>query len=194
VTYMYHQIPVGISNRHIHLSKVHLNILFGVDFELTNMKSLSQPGQFAARETVTIVGPNKEIPRVRILGPVRGETQIEVSQTDSFALGVCPPVRDSGDIEGTPGLKIIGPKGEVELEKGVIIASRHVHFHPTDAEKFGVSNGQKIKLKTISDRAFIFENVLARVHQNYALDCHLDTDEGNAAGLSTGDTVEIMRE
>lgn len=185
-------IPVGISNRHIHLSKVDLEALFGQGYELSEMKPLSQPGQYAAEETVTIVGAKGEIERVRILGPVRKETQIEISRTDSFVLGVKPPVRDSGDIEGTPGLKVIGPNGEVELERGVIIASRHVHFHPSDAERFGVQNGQKIMLRTSGERALILENVVVRVHDTYALDCHLDTDEGNAAGLNTGDTVEIM--
>lgn len=191
---MDHSIPVGISNRHIHLSKKDLELLFGRGYELTEMKPLSQPGQYAAKETVMIRGPKGEIPRVRVLGPVRGETQVEISRTDSFAIGVKPPIRDSGDIEGTPGITVIGPQGKVELEKGVIIASRHVHFHPTDAEKLGVEDGQKIKLITTGERAVVFENVRARVHHSYALDCHLDTDEGNAAALSTGDHVEMIQE
>lgn len=191
---MAHSIPVGISNRHIHLSKEHLDLLFGQGYELTIMKTLSQPGQYAAKETVKIKGPKGEIPRVRILGPVRGETQVEVSRTDSYSIGVKPPIRDSGDIAGTPGIRIIGPQGEVDLERGVIIASRHVHFHPSDAERFSVEDGQKIKLITTGERAVVFENVLVRVHISYALDCHLDTDEGNAAGLSTGDNVEILQE
>jgi putative phosphotransacetylase len=186
-------IPVGISNRHIHLSKEHLEVLFGQGYELTEMKPLSQPGQYAAKETVTIKGPKGEFPRVRVLGPVRGETQVEISRTDSFAIGVKPPIRDSGDIEGTPGIIIIGPQGKVELEKGVIIACHHVHFHPTDAERFGVEDGEKIKLITSGERAVVFENVLVRVHPSYALDCHLDTDEGNAAGLNTGDSVEMIQ-
>lgn len=191
---MERKIPVGISNRHIHLSRAHLNQLFGEGFELTVLKPLSQPGQYAAQETVSIVGPKSEISKVRILGPVRKETQIEISKTDSFTLGIKPPIRDSGDIENTPGLKLIGPKGEVELEKGVIIASRHVHFSPEDAELFGVKNGDKIKLKTFGERAVIFDHVLVRVHKEYALDCHLDVDEGNAAGLSTGDFVVMLSE
>jgi putative phosphotransacetylase len=187
-------IPVGISNRHIHLSKEHLEVLFGQGYELTEMKPLSQPGQYAAKEKVAIKGPKGEIPKVRILGPVRRETQVEISRTDSFLVGIKPPIRDSGDIEGTPGIKVIGPQGEVELDKGVIIASRHVHFHSTDAERFGVENGQKIKLITTGERAVVFENVVVRVHPSYALDCHLDTDEGNAAGLNTGDSVEMIQE
>lgn len=188
------KIPVGISNRHIHLSQEHVSQLFGADYKLAELKALSQPGQYAAKETVTIVGPKGEIPQVRILGPVRPATQIEISRTDSFKLGVNPPVRDSGDIEGTPGLKVIGPQGEVELECGVIIAARHIHFHPTDAEDFGVVDGEKVMLRTAGERAVVFENVLCRVHPNYALDCHLDTDEGNAAGLRTGDAVELIKE
>lgn len=185
-------IPVGISNRHIHLSKEHLAILFGEEYELTERKPLSQPGQYAAEETVTIVGPKTEISKVRILGPIRKATQIEVSRTDSFKLGITPPVRDSGDIEGSPGLKVVGPKGEVELDKGVIIASRHIHFHTSDAERFGVKDGDKVKVKTTGERAMIFENVLCRVADNYALDFHIDTDEGNAAGLKTGEKVELI--
>ncbi|MDQ0339764.1 putative phosphotransacetylase [Caldalkalibacillus uzonensis] len=191
---MENKIPVGISNRHVHLSPEHLEQLFGQGYELTELKPLSQPGQFAAKETVTLVGPKGEIPKVRILGPARGHSQVEISKTDSFKLGIHPPVRDSGDIEGTPGIKIIGPKGEVELDKGVIIASRHIHFHTSDAEKFGVKDGDRVRIRTSGERAVIFENVLCRVSDNYALDCHLDTDEGNAAGLKTGDFVELIRD
>jgi putative phosphotransacetylase len=194
MTTMGNSIPVGISNRHIHLSKEHLEALFGQGHELTEMKPLSQPGQYAAEETVTIKGTKGEIPKVRILGPLRGESQVEISRTDSFTLGIKPPIRDSGHIDGTPGIRLIGPLGSVDLEKGVIIASRHIHFHPSDAERFGVENGQKINLITMGERAVVFENVLVRVHTSYALDCHLDTDEGNAAGLSTGDSVEMIQE
>jgi putative phosphotransacetylase len=185
-------IPVGISNRHIHLSTEHVQQLFGEGYELQELKPLSQPGQYAAQETVTIAGPKGQIPKVRILGPVRGATQIEISRTDSFVLGVRPPVRDSGDIEGTPGLKVIGPKGEVQLDKGVIIASRHVHFHTSDARRFGIKDGDRIMLRTTGERALIFDHVLCRVSEKYALDCHLDTDEGNAAELNTGDYVYMI--
>lgn len=185
-------IPVGISNRHVHLSQEHLEALFGKGYELQQLKPLSQPGQYAAQETVTIVGTKGEIKNVRILGPVRKQSQVEISKTDSFTLGVHPPVRDSGDIAGTPGLIIIGPEGEVKLEKGVIIASRHVHFHTSDAKTFGVQDGDYIRLKANGERAVIFERVLCRVGENYALDCHLDIDEGNAAGLKTGDMLEVV--
>jgi putative phosphotransacetylase len=187
-------IPVGVSNRHIHLSREHLNLLFGEGYELTEMKPLSQPGQFAANETVMIKGPKGELPKVRILGPVRGKTQIEISKTDCFILGIDAPVRMSGDIEGTPGLLVIGPKGQVQLEQGVIIAKRHVHFSPADAVRFGVVDKQKIRLKTRGERSLIFDEVIARVHPEYALDCHLDTDEANAAGLKNGDYVELLKE
>jgi putative phosphotransacetylase len=188
------KIPVGISNRHIHLSRQHLDLLFGEGYVLKELKALSQPGQFAAEETVTIVGAKGEIKKVRILGPVRKETQVEISITDSFILGVRPPVRDSGNIEGTPGLKVIGPHGEVQLEEGVIIACRHIHFDPSNAVKYGVEDGQKVKVRTSGERALQFDEVLVRVDSEFALDCHLDVDEGNAAGLHTGDFVEIIKE
>ncbi|MFT9486155.1 MAG: phosphate propanoyltransferase [Tepidibacillus sp.] len=187
------KVPVGISNRHIHLSRKDLDILFGEGYELTVLKDLSQPGQFASEEVVTIEGPKGKINNIRILGPVRKETQIEISRTDSFVLGVKPPVRDSGYLEGTPGVKVIGPKGEVELEKGVIIAARHIHFHTTDAEKFGVRDQDRLRVVIEGERGVIFENVLARVSPNYALDFHIDTDEGNAAGLKNGDMVEVLK-
>jgi putative phosphotransacetylase len=188
------KIPVGVSNRHIHLSPQHLTQLFGKDYELTVLRPLSQPGQFAAKETVTIKGPKGEISNVRILGPVRGETQVEISRTDSYILGVEAPVRMSGDIAGTPGLTVIGPNGEIHLDKGTIIAKRHVHFSPEEAELFGVKDGEKIRLRTAGERSLIFDEVIARVHRNFALDFHVDTDEANAAGLRTGDYVEVVED
>lgn len=185
-------IPVGVSNRHIHLSAEHLERLFGKGFQLTILKPLSQPGQFAANETVTIKGPKGEIRNVRILGPVRGNTQVEVSKTDTFILGVQAPVRMSGDIEGTPGITVIGPQGEVTIDKGVIIAKRHIHFSPKDAEEFGVVDHQKVKVKSIGERSLIFDEVIVRVHPSFALDFHIDTDEANAAGLVSGDRVELI--
>jgi len=188
------KIPVGVSNRHIHLSPQHLTQLFGKDYQLTVLRPLSQPGQFAAKETVTIKGPKGEISNVRILGPVRGETQVEISRTDSYILGVEAPVRMSGDIAGTPGLTVIGPNGEIHLDKGTIIAKRHVHFSPEEAELFGVKDGEKICLRTAGERSLIFDEVIARVHRNFALDFHVDTDEANAAGLRTGDYVEVVED
>ena len=185
-------IPVGVSNRHIHLSREHLAQLFGKDFELTVLKELSQPGQFAANETVIVEGPKGKIENVRILGPARSMTQLEISKTDSFRLGVNPPVRLSGDIEGTPGITIHGPEGTVIVEKGVIIAKRHIHMTPRDAERFAVKDRQVVKVKTLGERALIFEEVVVRVSENFALDMHIDTDEANAAGIKTGDKVEIV--
>lgn len=185
-------IPVGVSNRHVHISKEDLYTLFGEGYELTNIKNLSQPGEFAAAETVTIVGPKGQINKVRILGPVREVTQVEVSKTDSFTLGVDAPVRMSGDLEGTPGVVLVGPKGEVKCEKGTVIAKRHIHMTPSDAKQFGVKDKDIVHVKTLGDRGLIFDNVVVRVSNSYALDFHLDTDEANAAGLKSGDMVELL--
>ena len=187
------KVPVGISNRHIHLSQRDMDILFGEGYQLTILKDLSQPGQYAATELVTLVGPKGKIEKVRILGPVRKETQVEISRTDSFILGVNPPVRDSGYLQGTPGVKVIGPKGEVELEKGVILAARHIHFHTSDGEKFGVKDQDRLRVIVEGERGIIFENVLARVAKYYALEFHADTDEANAAGLKNGDLLEVEK-
>ena len=187
------QIPVGVSSRHIHLKREDLDVLFGEGYELSNMKDLSQPGEFAANETVKVVGPKGEFANVRILGPLRKFTQLEVSMTDSYTLGVKAPLRASGNIEGTPGIKIIGPKGELKIEEGVIVAWRHIHMTPEDAYAFGVENGQYVSIKTLGERSLIFNQVLVRVKETYALDMHIDTDEANAAGLRTGDKAEIIK-
>jgi len=187
------QVTVGLSNKHVHLSKEHIDILFGEGHELTPIKDLSQPGQFACDEKVDLVGPKRTIKGVRILGPARKETQVEISLSDGFTLGLTEvPVRDSGKIEGTPGVKLVGPKGEVELEKGVIVASRHIHMHTTDAEKYGLKDKDIVSVKVGGPRGLIFENVLIRVNPEYALDMHLDVEEGNAAGLANGDIVEVI--
>ncbi len=185
-------IPAALSNRHLHLAQEHIDQLFGKKYNLCTLKDLSQPGQFACEEKVDIIGPKGEIKGIRVLGPARSQTQIEVSVSDSFILGVKPPVRDSGDIEGSPGLTLRGPKGEVKLDKGVIIAARHIHMHTSDAEKFNVQDKQKVKVRTSGERAVVFENVLVRVSPKYALEMHLDTDEGNAANLRNGTLVELI--
>ncbi|NLK08445.1 MAG: phosphate propanoyltransferase [Firmicutes bacterium] len=185
--------PVGISNRHIHLSKQDMDKLFGSSHELTNIKDLSQPGQFAADETVTLVGPKGVISRVRVLGPTRAKTQVEISRTDAFGLGVRPPVRDSGDHAGSTGqVTIVGPAGAVTLQDGVILAKRHVHMTPADAERMGLKDKSIVKIRCAGPRALIFDEVLVRVHEDFALDVHLDTDEANAAMLNNGDEVEIL--
>lgn len=184
--------PVGVSNRHIHLGQEDLDTLFGAGYKLQVMKDLSQPGQFAANETVTVVGNKGLIQNVRILGPVRKSTQIEISLTDSFTLGVAPVVRDSGDTKGTPGCIILGPKGRVILKEGVIVASRHVHLHDKDALKFGLKDGDRISVKSNGPRSAIFQNVLCRVAATFALDFHIDTDEANGAGIKNCDLVEFL--
>lgn len=186
------QVPIGVSARHIHLSVEHIEQLFGKGYELKVLKELSQPGQFAAAETVAIIGPKGKFDKVRILGPARGNTQLEVSRTDAFTLGLNPPVRESGHIEGTPGCKIIGPAGEIEIQKGVIVAARHIHFHIDDAQRWGIADKQLLTVKVEGERPLIFEQVIARVSDQYALDMHIDTDEANAAGVKTGDQAVIL--
>ncbi|QVK19486.1 phosphate propanoyltransferase [Mycoplasmatota bacterium] len=187
------ELPIAMSNRHIHLSSSDLNNLFGEGYELTKFKDLSQPGQFASNEKVEIVGPKGSFKGVRVLGPVRKNTQIEISKTDSFALGIYPPVRDSGDIVGTPGAKIIGPKGEVEITEGVIVASRHIHMHTDDAKEFGVKDKDRVQIKVDGERSLLFDNVLVRVRDDFALEMHVDIDEGNAAGVKNGQLVELIK-
>lgn len=186
------QVPVGVSARHIHLSVEAIQALFGKGYELKPMKELSQPGQYAAEETVAVIGPKGKFDKVRILGPARSLTQLEVSRTDAFALGVNPPVRESGQIEGTPGIKLVGPAGELTIEEGVIVAARHIHFHTDDAERMGITNKQMLKVRVNGERPLIFEDVVARVSEQYALDMHIDTDEANAAGVKNGEMAEII--
>ncbi|RKN86440.1 phosphate propanoyltransferase [Paenibacillus ginsengarvi] len=185
-------VPVGVSARHIHLSKEHIAALFGEGYELKPLKPLSQPGQFAAEETVQVIGPKGRFDTVRILGPARKASQIEISRTDSFQLGVLAPVRESGNIEGTPGLTVIGPAGEVTLERGVIVAARHIHFHTSEAERWGIADKQLLRVRVEGERAVVFENVIARVSDQFALDMHIDTDEANAAGIRNGDKAVIV--
>lgn len=185
-------VPVGVSARHIHVTQEHIEILFGKGYQLTELKPLSQPGQFAANETVEVIGPKGSFGKVRILGPARSATQLEISRTDAFALGIPAPVRESGNIAGTPGMKIKGPAGEVETDQGVIVAARHIHFHTSDAEKWGITDKQMLKVRLGGERGLVLENVIARVSDQFALDMHIDTDEANAAGAKTGDTAEIV--
>jgi putative phosphotransacetylase len=187
------RIPIGVSARHIHLTQAHVEALFGKGAQLTPLKPLSQPGQYAAEETVAVFGPKGSFAKVRILGPARNLTQLEISRTDAFTLGIDPPVRESGNIQGTPGIRIVGPAGEVTVSEGVIIAARHIHFHTSDAERWGIRDKQILQVKVGGERGVIFDNVLARVSDQYALDMHIDTDEGNAAGITTGAWGEIVR-
>ncbi|AFS78266.1 propanediol utilization protein/phosphotransacetylase PduL [Gottschalkia acidurici 9a] len=186
------ELPIALSNRHLHLSQKDLEVLFGQGYELTKAKDLAQPGQYACEEKVDVVGPRGTLKGMRVLGPCRADTQVEVSFADARALGVEAILRDSGDIEGTPGAKLVGPKGEVDLEKGVIAASRHIHFSTEDAEKFGVKDKDIVKVKVGGERGLVFDNVLVRVSPNYALEMHVDVEEGNAAGVKNNQTVEIV--
>ena len=185
---------VETSARHVHLSQEHLEILFGAGYELTKKKDLSQPGQYACEERVTIVGGKKEMPGVSMLGPVRKATQVELSLTDARSIGVAAPVRESGDIAGSGACKIIGPKGEIEITEGVIAAKRHIHATPADAEALGVENGQIVNVKIDTDgRSLVFGDVVLRVSDTYALAMHIDTDESNAAGCGREVYGEIVK-
>ncbi|WP_097003139.1 phosphate propanoyltransferase [Lacrimispora amygdalina] len=186
-------IPVGVSNRHVHLSQEDLDTLFGKGYELTNMKELSQPGQYACKEMVTVCGPKGAIEKVRILGPVRKQTQVEILAADCFKLGRNTTPKMSGELAGTPGITLVGPKGTVETKEGLIIAQRHIHMSPSDALKFGVHDGETVKIETEGIRGGIFNNVAIRVTETSALECHLDTEEANAMGLSGTSKITIVK-
>ena len=187
------KVPVGVSNRHVHLTEKDLEILFGPGYKLTVKKDLSQPGQFAAEETVNLIGPKRSIPKVRILGPIRPQTQVEISLTDSFTLGVAAPVRDSGNLKATPGIIIEGPKGQIEISEGVMVAQRHLHLHTSEAEELGLKDKEYVQAKAEGVRALVFDQVLVRVGPKFKKDLHLDIDEANAAGLKNGDLVTITK-
>lgn len=186
-------ILVETSARHLHVTQADLETLFGKGFELSHKKDLSQPGQFATNEKVTVVGPKNSL-TMSILGPTRSATQVEVSMTDARTLGLTPPIRESGDVAGSAPCKLVGPCGEVELSEGVIVAKRHMHATPADAEALGVKNGETIWLKVeTEDRSTIFGDVVVRVSDKYALAVHLDTDEANAAHCAGEVYGEIVR-
>ena len=185
-------VPAAASNRHIHLSAQDIDLLFGKGYALRPDRQLSQPGQFAAVETVSIVGPKSRIDNVRVLGPARGKTQVEILMTDAFKLGIQPVVRISGDIEGTPGATIIGPAGSVELTSGVIVAMRHVHLSAEQAVYLGLKNGDLVSIKKEGVRALIFEKVPIRCGAGHYLELHLDMEEANAGGIQNGELLEIV--
>ncbi|HEX30030.1 TPA: phosphate propanoyltransferase [Candidatus Poribacteria bacterium] len=187
-----HKVPVGISARHIHITPEHLEVLFGEGAQLTHHVDLYQPGNFAAKETVTIVGPRGAIERVRILGPLRDYTQVELARTDAVRLGLDPPVRDSGDLDDAAPITIVGPKGSIFLEHGAIIAARHIHMPVEDAERMGLTSQDLVSVRVPGERGLTFENVRLKIGENVLLQLHLDTDEGNAAGLQGGEAVEII--
>jgi len=184
---------VNISNRHIHLKQEDLEKLFGPGYTLKKVRDLLQPGEFASDSFVKIVGPKGEIDNVRVLGPIRRITQIEISRTDDYKLGTSAPVRLSGDIAGSAPIKVIGPKGVLDLKEGCIVAKRHVHMTPADAEFYHLKHGEVIQLRIDNpERGLIFDEVIARVSEKMALECHLDTDEANAAGIKNGDKALIL--
>ena len=190
---MGYEVKIGLSNKHLHLSAEHIEALFGAGHELPPTKPLVQPGQFAAEEKIDIVGPKNTIKGVRVLGPVRPETQVELALTDARGIGIKAPVRESGKVEGTPGCKLIGPCGEVELEYGVMLALRHVHLSPAQAEEAGVKDKDVVSVRIGGERGVIFENVLIRSGNGHEKEMHLDTDEGNAAGCGPNAEAEIIK-
>lgn len=177
-------ILIEVSARHIHLSQKDLESLFGENYQLKKLKDLTQPGDFAAEETLSVSANNKEISNIRIVGPIRKDTQVELSMTDAFHLGINPIIRISGEISGTPGIDIIGPKGGIKIEQGVIIAKRHIHCNLKEAEELGIKNKENVSVKIDSERGLVFDNVEIRVSDNYKLAMHIDTDEANAAGIN----------
>lgn len=190
---MSYKVKIGLSNKHVHLSQADLEVLFGKGHELTPTKDLVQPGQFAAEEKVDIVGPKKTLAGIRVLGPVRPETQVELALTDARTIGIKAPVRESGKLDGTPGCKLVGPCGEVELDHGVIAALRHVHLNDEQAAEAGVKDGDCVSIKIEGERGLVFDNVLVRAGVKHEKEVHLDTDEGNAAGCGPDTVCEIMK-
>ncbi len=187
-------VPVSISARHLHLQADHLEQLFGKGYQLTKFKDISQPGQWACNETVTIAGPKGKIENVRVLAPLRKFSQVEVAKSDARKLGINPPVRSSGNIEGSAPLTLIGPKGTVNLKEGCIIADRHIHMSPKDANDFGVVNQQKVSVLVKGEKGGVIGQVVIRVNERYALDMHIDTDDANAFGLTGNEQLQIIPE
>jgi propanediol utilization protein len=187
------EIPVGVSNRHLHISQGDMDCLFGEGYQMTKMKDLSQPGQYACKETLTICGPKGAIEKVRILGPVRSKTQVEVLTGDSFKLGIVSPIRLSGDLYGTPGITLVGPKGSVQIKEGVVVAQRHIHMSCEDAQRLGVSDGQVVSIEVVGDRGGIYNNVAIRANDTSVLECHVDTEEANAMNINSSTKIKIVK-
>ena len=177
------KVKVEISARHAHLSQPDLEKLFGAGYKLKSVKELSQEGEFAAEETIALAGPKRRLENLRVIGPARSETQVELAYTDCFSLGIEAPLRLSGDIEGSAGGKLVGPAGEVDLKEGIIVAKRHLHINQKEADELGLKNDDAVKVKLIGERGLIFDNVIVRIKDNFKMSVHIDTDEANAAGL-----------
>lgn len=186
-------IPLGVSNHHVHLSQADADVLFGANYPFSKLKDLSQKGQYALNECVMIAGPKGVVEKVRILGPVRKETQVELTTTDCFKLGIKASLRLSGDLAGTPGCTIIGPRGAIQLQKGCVIAKRHIHMSPKDAKCFGVEDNQTVSLELPGERGGILRNVIIRIHDTFTLECHLDTEEANALGVSGKSKLRLIK-
>ena len=186
-------VPAGISNRHLHLSQADLDQLFGAGYQMNKIKDLSQPGQFACKETVTICGPKGAIEGVRILGPVRPKTQVEILAGDCFKLGTVAPSRLSGDLLGSPGITIVGPKGSVQTTEGLIVAQRHIHMTLLDAQRIGVCDGQNVSIQIEGPRGGIYSNVAVRANDASALECHIDTEEANAMNVNSLSKIKIIK-
>lgn len=186
-------IPVGVSNRHCHLTREHFKILFGPNAEPKKVKDIKQPGFYAADEVISVKGPKGVLHKIRLVAPYRDHTQIELAVTDALAIGINPPVRESGQVKGSAGATLIGPAGQVELKEGVIIAQRHLHFSPDEAKALGIESGEVVRVRAGigAGRSVVFEDVIVRVGPKYSLEFHVDTDEANASGLKTGDFVHI---
>ena len=191
---MSYQVKLGISARHLHVSQEHLKVLFGAGATLHAMKDLGQPGQYASEERVDLVTEKGSIKNVRILGPVRKATQVELAIADARKIGLNPPVRDSGDTAGTPGITLVGPQGQVTLTEGVILAARHIHLDLPTAEAWGVKDCDKVNVRICGARGLVFENVLIRANAAYAPEMHIDTDEGNACMANNDDMVDVLIE
>lgn len=186
-------IPAGVSVKHCHLTKEHFKMLFGANAEPKRVKDIKQPGFYAAEEMIDIKGPKGVLKKIRLVAPYRDHTQIELAATDAMAIGLKPPVRESGDVKNSEGATLIGPAGQVEIKEGVIIAQRHLHFSPSEAQALGIVSGEVVRVRagTGGGRSVVFEDVVVRVGPKYSLEFHVDTDEANTAGLRTGDFVHI---
>ncbi len=186
-------VPVAVSNRHVHLSTAHVDALFGKGYALKKLRDLNQPGQYACEEVVMLRGPKGSIDKMRILGPARSETQVEILQSDSFRLGIAPVVRMSGDLAGAPGGTLIGPGGSVTLAQGVIVAARHLHLSSEEAGWFGLKTGDAVSIKKGGERPLVFCNVVVRAGDGHSLEAHIDFDEANASGMRCGEVLELIK-
>lgn len=186
-------LPIARSDIHAHLTQEHVEALFGKGHRLTRWRDLTEPGQYACQETVVVRGPAGSIPGAVIVGPPRSRTQVEVSLSNAATLGIEAPLRESGQLQGSPGAVLVGPAGQVLLEEGVIVAARHIHMNPQEAREYGVTNGQRVKIRVPGERALVFENVIVRVDPAFKLEMHIDFDEGRAAGVVDFQRVELIR-